>query len=127
MAIFKAPRINSEQRSSLVLQEAEVVYDVDLKQYFGGDGIIEGGFPLGKGTEPYIQLITINNVNIVNKEIILDRTVINPSKTRLEFLNGTLQIYDVDYTILDGNKIVWESLGLDGFIEESDIIRVEYW
>jgi hypothetical protein len=127
MAIFKAPRINSEQRSSLVLQEAEVVYDVDLKQYFGGDGILEGGFPLGKGTEPYIQLITITNINISDKQIVLEKTVTNPSKTRLEFLNGTLQIYEIDYTISDGNKVVWESLGLDGFIEENDVIRVEYW
>jgi hypothetical protein len=46
MAIFKCPRITTEQRLSLVITEAEIVFDVDEKKYYGGDSITLGGIPI---------------------------------------------------------------------------------
>lgn len=46
MAIFRVPRITTSLRSGLLLQEAEIVFDTDLKKFFGGDGITVGGIEL---------------------------------------------------------------------------------
>lgn len=43
MAVFKVPRITTALRQDLLLEEAEIVYDVDLKKFFGGDGVTVGG------------------------------------------------------------------------------------
>jgi hypothetical protein len=43
MAIFRVPRITTTQRSILLLEEGEIVFDTDLKKFFGGDGITLGG------------------------------------------------------------------------------------
>lgn len=43
MAIFRVPRITTPLRSGLLLQEGEIVFDTDLKKFFGGDGITVGG------------------------------------------------------------------------------------
>lgn len=43
MAILRVPRITTALRQTLLLQEAELVFDTDLKKFFGGDGLTVGG------------------------------------------------------------------------------------
>ena len=43
MAVFKVPRITTSLRQALLLEEAELVYDTNLKKFFGGDGVTLGG------------------------------------------------------------------------------------
>jgi Major tropism determinant N-terminal domain/Repeat of unknown function (DUF5907) len=49
MGIFRLPSITTAQRTPLVLQEREMVFDTDLNQVFIGDGTTAGGLPIGAG------------------------------------------------------------------------------
>ena len=63
MGVFRVPRATTEQRMSYVLQEAEIVFDTDLRSYFGGDGLTFGGFDVGyKYVAPpiYLRIILWN-------------------------------------------------------------------
>jgi hypothetical protein len=130
MAILKVPRITTEQRLNIILQEAEIVYDTELKLYFGGDSETEGGFPIGNGsdaTESYVEVLTINQDNIDTKTITLQDEITSPSKTKFSFINGTTQLLGIDYEFVDTFTIGWNGLGLDNFIEVSDVVLIEYW
>ena len=61
MGKFLAPRITTSDRSSLTPDAAEILYDTDLEQYFGGDGSTLGGIPLG-GSAAWID-VTVTNAN----------------------------------------------------------------
>jgi hypothetical protein len=49
MGKFLVPRITTADRTGLVLDVAEIVFDTDLEQYFGGDGSTSGGIAIGGG------------------------------------------------------------------------------
>jgi hypothetical protein len=125
MAIFKCPKITTAQRLNLVFEESEIFYDVDLKQYFGGDNFTQGGFLIGNNFEINRELITITQENLNSKSFNILKSPVNPEKTKLTFINGTIQIYSIDF-LINQNIITWENLGLDNFIELNDIILIEY-
>lgn len=128
MAILKVPKITTAQRLGLTLQEAEVVYDTELRIYFGGDNITVGGFPIGNGSQAvsFVETITIDQTNIDEKRIVLQNETTNQQKTKFSFINGTIQILGIDYEYTDEFTISWDGLGLDNFIEVSDIVLIEY-
>lgn len=128
MAILKVPKITTAQRLGLTLQEAEVVYDTELKIYFGGDNITVGGFPIGNGSQAvsFVETITIDQTNIDEKRIVLQNETTNQQKTKFSFINGTIQILGIDYEYTDEFTISWDGLGLDNFIEVGDIVLIEY-
>lgn len=43
MATFKPPQITTEKRLSLVLENGEIVFDIDNKHFYTGDGETSGG------------------------------------------------------------------------------------
>lgn len=55
MSVFKLPRITTVQRTPLVLELGELVYDTDLDAVFRGDGTTAGGQPLGAGSPNYVH------------------------------------------------------------------------
>jgi len=127
MAILRVPKITTLQRLEIILSDSEIVYDSDLKRYFGGDNVRLGGFPIGEGAEPYVETITINQDNIDQKKITLQNQSTNFNKTRFTFINGTTQLLNIDYEFTDSFTISWNNLGLDNFIEVGDVILIEYW
>ena len=50
MAIFKAPKVTTAQRNTLILEVSELVYDMDQKAFYGGDGSTPGGFLVGESS-----------------------------------------------------------------------------
>lgn len=127
MAIFKCPQITTDQRLELTLQEAEIVYDINLKKYFGGDNFRVGGFPLGEGSEPKVEVRAISALEIQQKFLVLNSISYQPNLTKFHFINGTTQIIDIDYEINSESIVSWDGLSLDGFIEQGDIVRIEYF
>jgi hypothetical protein len=127
MAIFKCPKITTAQRLDLILQEAEIVYDFEQKRYYGGDNFRLGGFPLGDGATPKIELRVITQDEVDQKFITLEGVVSQPDLTKFHFINGTTQLIGIDYSIVGVGVISWEALGLDGFIESGDVVRIEYF
>ncbi len=125
MAIFKAPKITTVQRSNLVLEGSEVVYDVDQKAFYGGDGATNGGFPIGANAGSIFKRIELTQQDIDNKFVTLASTPLIPSSVILSCEGGIDQVYGIDFIIV-GNQIRWEGLGLDNFLDETDVLLVQY-
>lgn len=125
MAIFKAPKITTVQRNTLVLEGSEVVYDVDQKAFYGGDGSSTGGFPIGANAGSISERIELSPVDIANKYVTLSSTPLISSAVVVTPEGGIIQSYGVDFIVV-GNKLQWEGLGLDNFLDNSDVLLVQY-
>lgn len=68
---------------------------------------------------------TLTPQNIIDKSIYL-----NPSPANNDVLlvpdGGTTQIFGLQYTLINNNQISWANMGLDGFLEEGDVLYVTY-
>lgn len=71
------------------------------------------------------EVFVLNNTNIIQGKLTLSQEPLDPQA--LSFLpdGGIPQRYGVDFTIV-GNDIIWSGMGLDGFLEVNDIIRISY-
>jgi len=125
MAIFKAPKITTIQRTALVLQGSEVVYDVDQKAFYGGDGVSTGGFPIGANAGSIVERLELNQGDINNKFVTLASTPLRSSAVIVTPEGGISQVYGIDFIII-GNKLSWSDLGLDNFLDETDVLLVQY-
>ncbi len=125
MAIFKAPKITTIQRENLVLDASELVYDIDLRIFYGGDGITLGGVPIGTGVGPSVQRYELTQEDINNKFVTLPNTPLVSSSVVLIPEGGIPQTYGVDYIVV-GNQLRWDGLGLDNFLDSTDILLVQY-
>ena len=122
MAIFRVPRITTEQRERLVLLDSEVVFDLDLKKYVGGDSSTLGGFLIGSNR---FERIKITEEHLQNKQVILEETPFNPKAVSLTFEKGIPQVYGIDFTV-QGRILSWNEKGLEGFIDDTDVLIVQY-
>jgi hypothetical protein len=126
MAVFRVPRITTEQRERLILLESEVVFDINLKKYFGGDSLTQGGFLIGAGTSlTNFERIPLTQQNINDKFVTLNSIPDMAEKVLLTIEKGISQINGVDFEIVD-NKIMWNGLGLDNFLDDTDVLLVQY-
>lgn len=126
MGIFKVPRITTEQRTPLTLEPAEIVFDSDLKTYFGGDGTTIGGFPIGTGASSSTRAteqIVVTQQNVDDMQITLSHEVFNKEASHLSFEGGLPQIYGENYTI-QGKKVNF--IGFSGILMEGDVVIVTY-
>lgn len=125
MAIFKAPKVTTNQRQGLVLEVSELVYDLDQKAFYGGDGNTPGGFLIGEASGFIVENIELTQQDIENKFVTLAQTPLVPSAVVINLEGGISQINGIDYTV-DGNKISWSELGLDGFLDDTDVLIIQY-
>jgi hypothetical protein len=129
MAVFKAPRITTAQREALLLEASEIVYDTDKSNFYGGNGTLIGGFPLGSGyfnSEKYIvEQIVLTTDDINNKNVKLLNAPIDPQYVTLTIKHGISQINGEDFIVTD-DLLSWNGLGLDGFLEAGDVLIIEY-
>jgi hypothetical protein len=68
--------------------------------------------------------IVLTATDIANKYVLLNQSPTEPEKTRLSIVGGVYQDYGVDYEVIDGNKLSWESLSLDGDLEIGDTLVI---
>ena len=67
--------------------------------------------------------VVVTEEMVTNKKISLGFVPLNPDKVTLEFVNGTKQLYGIDFIfIAETAAIAWTGLGLDGFIEQGDVL-----
>jgi hypothetical protein len=125
MAIFKAPKITTDQRLSLTLDVSELVYDVNQKAFYGGDGNTTGGFPIGANAGFIVQRIELTQTDIDNKYVTLASAPLISSAVILTPEGGPMQVYGVDFIVV-GNQLRWEGLGLDNFLDATDVLVVQY-
>lgn len=125
MAVFKVPKITTAQRLTLVLDEAEIVFDTDSKNYYGGNNSDIGGFPLGSGASGNIQKFTLTQQNIDNKKVTLSTEPFYPSSVTMTIVGGISQVNGIDFEVI-GSDVSWDGLGLDNFLEVNEQIIIQY-
>lgn len=125
MAVFRVPRITTFQRSSLLLQIGEVVYDTDENVFYGGNGITSGGFLIGQGTGVTVSTITLTPTDITNKYVVLSNTPYLPSSVTVIPAGGIEQVNGIDFEVI-GNQLSWSGKGLDGFLEVNDVLIIQH-
>lgn len=129
MAIFKVPRITSEQRLAIILEVAEIVFDTTLNRYFGGDGVLQGGFPIGYGlassSDRITERIQLTQSDIQNKQVTLANTPSVAEFVIISPMGGIQQVYGLDY-IVAGKTVLWESLGLEQTLEAGEVLVIQY-
>lgn len=125
MAVFKAPKITTSQRLSLVLEVSEIVFDTDENVFYGGDGVSFGGFRIGSGVLSSITTFTLSATNINNKSVTLPAIPNQPLVVDVTPEGGPSQLYGIDFEIL-GNVLSWNGKGLDGFLEAGETLTVRY-
>jgi hypothetical protein len=125
MAIFKVPRITTTQRSTLILEVGEIVYDTDQNNFYGGDNETVGGFLIGQSTGTEIERVTLTELNIESKSVILNKVPLDPEKVKITPECGISQVFGIDFTV-EGNRIKWGGLGLDNFLDTSDVLIINY-
>lgn len=127
MAIFRTPKISSEDRSQLVLGKSELVYDVSEDLFYGGDGVTPGGFEIGKrgSLKVKTESFLLTQENIDNKNIVLSK---EPASNDVIFFpeGGIAQRLGIDFSV-SLNIISWENKGLDGFLEVDDVVQITYY
>lgn len=128
MAVFKTPRITTLQRLGLTLEESEIVYDVNEKKPYYGDGVTVGGVEYTSGAKQIkfgnTGAISPTPQQIADKKIALDFSPLENSVLFI-FSNGVCQLESIDFYI-DHTFVRWDNMGLDGFIEETDLIKISY-
>lgn len=126
MAIFKAPRTTTAQRMGLVLEESEIVFDVDEKVFYGGNGVSPGGFLVGSGVGENVETFVLSGADLSNKFVTLLKEPSFPNSVTLIPDGGIPQRNGVDFDII-GDQVSWDGKGLDGnFLEENDILIIQY-
>lgn len=126
MAIFKAPRITTGQRMELVLEESEIVYDVNHKLFYGGNGLSLGGAAIGSGIGNTKEVFILDQSNLDEKGVTLTVSPLFPSSVTLVPSGGIPQINGIDFQII-GNDLTWEGLGLDNnFLEVNDMLIIQH-
>jgi hypothetical protein len=123
--MFKAPKVTTAQRNLLTLEVSELVYDMDQKAFYGGDGVTPGGFLVGESSGFIVEQIDLTEDDINNKYVTLSQTPLVPDAVILNIDGGIPQINGIDY-IVQNNKISWMGMGLDGFLEETDVLLIQY-
>jgi hypothetical protein len=126
MAIFKVPRITTGQRMGLTLEESEIVYDINHKIFYGGNGASVGGVAIGSGVGNTREIFTLNQTNLDNKYVTLSSSPLFPDTVTLTPSGGIPQINGVDFEVI-GDQLSWDGLGLDNnFLELNDLLIIQH-
>lgn len=79
----------------------------------------------GGGGAEKVEYRQLTNAEILAKELTLVALPITPGEVELDIVSGVDQNYGTDFTVL-GQILSWNSLGLDGILEENDILVISY-
>ena len=107
-----------------MLEIGEIVYDTDQGIFYGGNNSL-GGFLIGSGVGNSTTIITLTQVDIINKYIVLPFIPLFPEKVNVTPLEGIAQINGIDFEINE-NVLTWDNLGLDNFLEENDVLIIQH-
>ena len=69
--------------------------------------------------------ITLTQQNIDNKYVELPYTPVLPNEVLVTPVGGLSQVNGVDYEV-SGNILSWGGLGLDNFLEDTDVLIIQH-
>lgn len=77
------------------------------------------------GTSPLnFDYIELSAINIAEKKASLAK-IPSSSAISVDVVGGTTQLLGADFSV-SGRELQWDGLGLDGLLEEGDVLRVMY-
>lgn len=124
MARLKVPTISASRRSGMMLQEAEIMFDIDDKYFYGGDGSTIGGKAIGSGFSFNTEVVEVTAEVLSSKSFQLLKSpnglvILTPQ-------GGPPQIQNIDFEVSLSGLVSWNGLGLDGFVDLGDLFIVQY-
>lgn len=126
MAIFKVPKINTENRASIVLDVSELVYDTDDTFFYGGDGETLGGRKVGSDlVEQKREVIIIDQMIVQENRIMLQSQPLENFPILFFPEGGPQQVEEIDYTRISGG-VSFVGLGLENFLEVGERVEIVY-
>jgi len=72
-----------------------------------------------------LEIIQLSATDILNKQVTLTTTPVNPDAVIVIPQGGIPQFPNVDFGVV-GNVLSWDSLGLDGFLEENEYLYIQF-
>ena len=75
---------------------------------------------------PQVEKITVTQQMIDDKGVSLSITPLNPNSVSLSFVGGVGDQDNGEDFSVSGDFVGWNGLGLDGFIEVNDVIKIRY-
>lgn len=89
---------------------------------------------LTEGVAPAISLPGTDNViyhtfsstDIANKKIVLANTPSEPTKMLFDYIGGTSQVYNVDFSVVS-NEVVFTGYALETVIALGDVVRLKFF
>jgi hypothetical protein len=75
---------------------------------------------------PQVQKITVTQQMVDDKGVHLSITPLNPDAVQLSFVGGVGDQDNGEDFSVSGDFVGWNGLGLDGFIEVGDVLKIRY-
>jgi hypothetical protein len=95
----------------------------------GLDGFLEVGDILiieyRNSTDIVVENKILSQVDVQNKQLVLSSTPQAPETVTMFIVGGLPQVYGIDF-IVESNILKWDGLGLDGFLEENDMLVIQH-
>lgn len=96
---------------------------IKINPFTGQFDITGSGGGGGGGATFTTEQFTLSAGQAAAKEVTLSVAPTTPAYTILIIQGGGGQAYSTDYTV-SGSTLSWNGLGLDGFLDENDIITI---
>jgi hypothetical protein len=126
--ILVEPLLRPDSGIKVALEEREIVVEIlgaSLPGTKGDKGDKGDPGPAGFGTENDIEHV-LTDEDIAAKRFSFSPLPLDSDLVQVDFLGGTWQRKGIQYRI-NGGVFSWGGLGLDGFLEAGEIIRLTYF
>lgn len=90
------------------------------------DGIVSVFYGTNVFKNVVVEYFTLDQQNIDNSEIVLQSEPTDITKTCLDIIGGSAQMYGSDFEVVN-NKLKWLGKDLDGILSAGDRLRVQYF
>lgn len=71
--------------------------------------------------------VSLNGADITAGFKALPFTPQDPTRLVVEIIGGVPQRYNVDYTIITGNILLWNALGMQTVLSAGNVLRLVYY
>lgn len=78
-------------------------------------------------TNQIVENRTVSAGEITAKKLVLSNTPGVPTEVVCDMRSGSIQVYGVDFNIINGNELNWSGFAMDGVVLAGSILRITYF
>jgi len=109
--LFRGSELTDAARTRIRTRDQKII-DTEIKE---------------SASDTYRQHVhTLTSQNITEKKVTLPSTPIDPTEVSCDIDGGVKQLIGDDFTVT-GNEFSWNGLGMDGLVEEGEVLIIEYY